>query len=197
MADLIETLLTRAGMEAAQRALKDRYRWFLHVGRLDDIESYRTNGIEPRNPDLLGKLPGPDQPGKPAPDLFARLLEGFVGKPEEIVCLRPIDTLDTTPTRPGAKFAMALRADDLPPNVSLDWSFGGVVALARDQQRVHLHWNPEHIFVDVAHRRGSIAVYDRIPASVLYVLAKGSNGYDPATWSRLKDVAIADIQPLP
>jgi hypothetical protein len=187
MSDLLQNLLSPAGMAAAHRALNDRYRWFLHIGWFDRLEGYRAEGLQPRNP---------DSPGKPAPDPFPRLLADVTDRPEEIICVRPIDALDTKPTRPGAKFAMALRAGDLPSKICLDWSFGGLVQLTLDHARDNPHLDLAQVFVDVAHRRGSVAVYERIPASALYVFTRGSSPHNPATWTPLTTVAGSAIEVL-
>lgn len=183
MPAFLRRLLTPEGMKAAHAGLIKRYTWFLHVGKIDRFEAYRQTGLVPHDPDIGGRGP---------PDLF-REMRGPDGA--RIVCLRPIDSLDSRPTRGEQQFRMAVRNLDLPHTISTDWSYGGIAeSLSERLQREHPDWSDADVFIEVAHRLGSFAVYDVIPPAAVRVCTTAGSVYNPATWRLLTEVDARDIE---
>jgi hypothetical protein len=171
MLDFGTRMLTQGGIAVAHQAMLTRYCWFEHIGDFAAFDRYCATGIERRNPGM-------------EPEYFVTHALGPEAR--NVVCLRPIDsTLDTTPRRRArTEFRMAPASVDLPRTIGLDWSFGGVFALA-DQIRRDCAWEDAEVFVEVTHRRGSVLSYAPIPIAALRVWTMGSSTYNPATWPRL------------
>jgi hypothetical protein len=163
-------ILIPTEMAKIHRAMTDRYSWFEHVGRLEKFDSYRTTGIQPRDPDRE-YLP-------------IQAVEGQVGSPH-VVCLRPIDSFNSTPNRGDRQFRMAFARMDLPTNIGIDRSHGSALALVAELHKEYPDWDDSAIFVEIAHRLGSFVSYASIKPAVLRVWSKGSSSYNPQTWPLL------------
>lgn len=142
---------------------------------------------------MRGQPRNPNPDGKGPPEVFAEVLGGLKRKADEIVCLRPIDSLDTRPKRNERQFRLALRGADLPKLISLDWSYGGAIQLANILRQQNPNWRHSDVFVEVAHRWGSFSSYDAIPASALRVQTWASSPNNPATWPPLINAAVANV----
>lgn len=153
-------------------ALVRRYCWFEHVGRIDRYRSYQSSGLELRDPYQPDRAAAAEPPGDPS-----RL----------VVCLRPIDSTNSTPTRGERQFRMAISSDDLPMKIGMDQSHGPAVGMAAELRRTHPGWSNSAVFVEVAHRLGSFASCDPIAPSVIRVWTRDSSQYNPETWPLLVD----------
>lgn len=175
---LLESYLTPAGMAAAHAALIARYAWFLHVSDTDLFETIQKEGLKPNNPGC-------------APHALATKSLGT--KAHRILCLRPLATLDTTPSRSTSRVALAVDRTDLPNLIGLDWSYGGVWELANIIKADAPQMSAEDVFCEVIRRRGSVVCYDGIAPSSLRVRCNGQSANDPATWSELTSVERNDL----
>jgi hypothetical protein len=173
------SLLTPGGMASARRALLIRHSWFLHVSEVSSLEPIKTRGLEPRNP------------GGAAPDL---VIERLGPRANEIICLRPSDTFDTTPQKDGKRFLVAVRGDDLPARIGLDWSFPYCWNLAAILKQDHPAMTDDQVFCETMRRAGSLASYEPIPPSVLHAWSKGTPRAEPWAWPKLADVDFEDIE---
>jgi hypothetical protein len=90
-------------------------------------------------------------------------------------------------------FAMALSSDALPTFVTIDWTFGGTWGLASIIKRDYPDMTNEAIFCKVVRRRGSVAIYETIPAHSLRVWTTGSPFDDPSKWPQLVDTEFVDV----
>lgn len=176
--ELLESYVTPAGMAAAHAALIARYAWYLHVSDAEHFESIQKGGLKPNNPGC-------------APH---GLVTKYLGtKAHAILCLRPLATLDTTPGRSTSRFALAVDSAALPRLIGLDWSFGGVWALAKIIKNDAPQMSAEDVFCEVIRRRGSVVCYDGIAPSSLRVRCNGHSPEDPAQWNELMSVERKDI----
>ncbi len=110
----------------------------------------------------------------------------------KITCLRPVGAeLCPKSSGPPPFARLAVSSLDLPRLLSLDWSYDW--GLARVLREGSPQRSSVEIFVEVARRRGSIAVYDPIPAIKLTVWQEGLPD-DPALWPRLAETAESEIK---
>lgn len=175
---LLESFLTPAGMAAAHAALIARYVWFLHVSDAEHFESIQKDGLKPNNPGC-------------APH---GLVTKYLGtKAHAILCLRPLATLDTTPSRSTSRFALALDSAALPKLIGLDWSYSGAWSLPTIIKANAPETPDEIVFCEVVRRWGSVVCYEGIAPSSLRVRCSGQSPDDPATWSELASVKRNDI----
>lgn len=177
MDDLNAKLLSQEGMAEARALLISKHEWFLHAAPMAAFAQIQCEGLCPCNPGAM-----PDS-------VIAASLP--VARPDRILCLRPIRTLDTTPRR-GPEFMLALRASALPQTVTLDWSFGGVWNLPAIIKADTPAMTAGEIFCQIARRRGSVAIYEAIPPEALWAWTH-SLGADPSIWPPLPDVALEDM----
>lgn len=159
---LTQEYLSIDGMKSARSVLAEKFPWFLHVSTVDKFCSIRSNGLLPKNP---GSFP-PEN----------------VSVPNQIVCLRPIGSHDTTPNRSDPRFLVALNKENLPSFIGLDWSYVGCWELANQIYVDDPKRHPDEIFSDVARRMGSIISYKEIPPTVLRVWVYGTNNNEPESW---------------
>lgn len=161
-------------MAAIHAAMVGRFCWFEHVGRLSRYQSYQAFGLQPRDPNK-------DEDGSEAGANSSEIVL------ERVVCLRPIDTTNSTPNRGDQQFRMAINHRDLPAAIGLDRSHGPAMKIAAELRAAHPDWSNACIFVEVAHRLGSFVCYSPIAPSVIRVWTKGSSTYNPESWPFLTD----------
>jgi hypothetical protein len=89
-------------------------------------------------------------------------------------------TFDSTPRRGEKLFAMAISREALPKIITVDWTFNGTWGLASIIKNNNPELANEVVFCEVVRRRGSVAVYEGIPAELLRVWTKGQPFEDPA-----------------
>lgn len=157
-------------------ALAGKYQWLTHDTPYICLASIRKNGLVP--------LPVSACPS----EVLIRL--GESGR--KIACLHPVGA-ELRPQSSGAPpfVRLAMRSVDLPDQLSLDWSYDWSLA------RVIRQDLPDRsccdVFLDVARRRGSIAVYDGVPVLKLRIWREGLPD-DPAQWPKLAAVADTEVK---
>jgi hypothetical protein len=111
-----------------------------------------------------------------------------------MIFLRPIGTDDSTPRRGERMFAMAIDKSALPTTITVDWTFDGTFGLADIIKADTPALTDDVIFCEVVRRRGSVAIYEAIPADALRVWTKGEPFDDPLKWPKLVDTEFADVE---
>jgi hypothetical protein len=91
-------------------------------------------------------------------------------------------------------FAMAIDKLALPPMITVDWTFDGTFGLADIIKADTPALTNDVIFCEVVGRRGSVAIYEAIPANALRVWTKGQPFDDPSKWPKLIDTDLVDIE---
>lgn len=177
------------GVLQCHRAITARYGWFLYVAHIEDLPNYRASGLRPGTPDHLG-----DAPPK-VPPAFRDALTGFGRTAANVLCVRPIDGETWKPAKPGAKFVLAFKKENLPKIVSLDWSYPESIALAEQLLEQQPDRALSDIFMQVARQMGSFAVYDPVPARALRISTLSSSD-DPASWPMLAAASDADVKTI-
>jgi hypothetical protein len=185
MPDIYDELLAPEGMVSARAILVGKYPWFFHTARLRNFSSIQASGLEPRRPD--GYI------GDPPHQVVHRIRH----RADHILCLWPVGATDVHITSDEPLFQVALDSSALPVRLGLDWSFPYNWNLATIVKNDFPHWETAQVFANVAHRSGSVATYDAVPAANLLVRPNGAEGWDPTGWPNLRDVAIADIEVIP
>jgi hypothetical protein len=165
-------------LRSSRDALADSYQWFTHDTPYDRLAKIRRDGLVPH---LVSNCP---------PEVVDRF--GECGR--KIVYLHPIGAeLRPQSSQCPPFFRLGLSGSDLPERVGLDWSYDWTLArIIRDDFHDRSCYD---IIREVARRRGSIAAYDRIPASKLRVWKVGLPD-DPAHWPQLADVKDTKIKKL-
>lgn len=174
MGDFHDDILAPGEMALIHDVIIGRFCWFEHVGRFSRYRSYQTGGIQPRDPDKEDD--GPETNEQPV---------GIVL--ERVVCLRPIDTVNSTPNRGDRQFRMAINNRDLPSAIGLDRSHGPAMNMAAGVRKANPSWSNADIFIEVAHRLGSFVSYSLVAPSAIRVWTKGSPSYNPGSWPLLFD----------
>jgi len=168
-----ETMLSSRDIDLIHRAMIGRFFWFEHVGRFDWYRSYQEHGLLPADPNRAEGGPLPPTVGVTLPDH------------RHFVCLRPIDTTGSTPTRGDEQFRMAFANTDLPKEIGLDYSHARTTSLVADIQAQNPAWEESDVFIEVAHRLGSFASFKSIDRHALRVWTKGAPPKNPASWPAL------------
>jgi hypothetical protein len=179
MADINEEFLTQKGMTSARRALISKFPWLLHVKPVSQFQEIKENGLKPR------------AQGCPTNQLVKAAL--MMQNVDKMTFFRPMGTFDSTPTRDGRKFMLAMKSSMLPKIITLDWTYTGNFELASILKVDCQEATSDDIFCEVVRRRGAFAVYELIPATLLQVWTKGRAEDDPSTWSQLIDTEISDL----
>ena len=177
-----EELLTVLGMTAAHATLMEEYPWFLHIKPVRKFAEIKGRGLTPRSQDC------------PTNKVVAAAIAEKVANVDEMIFLRPIGTHDSTPHRGERVFAMAIDKSALPTTITVDWTFVGTLELAEIIKADTPALTNEAIFCEVVRRRGSVAIYEAIPAGVLRVWTKGQPFDDPSKWPKLVDTKFADVE---
>jgi hypothetical protein len=178
-----EELLTPQGMHDARTALIAKYQWLIHVKPLAQLEKIKLAGLEPRCQ------------GNSANSIFVRAIGQSVANINHVICFRPLgeNVLNTTPKRDEEMFAVAIPSSALPKIVTVDWTFGSTLELA-SIIKANAPWCPnEAIFCEVVRRRGSVIIYEAIPASQLRLLTIGQSCQDPSSWPQILDAATDQV----
>jgi len=178
-----EQLLTPKGMAHAHETLRTKYQWFVHIKPMRKFELIKQAGLQPR------------RQGCPTNVSVASAIGGLVASVDELIFLRPLGdgVLDSTPRRGEKMFAMAISADALPKVITVDWTFGGTWGLASIIKNYSPDIPNNIIFCEVVRRRGSVAIYETIPANLLRIWTKDLPFSDPSKWPMLLDTECADV----
>ncbi len=174
MGDFHDDILAPSEMALIHDAMVGRFCWFEHVGRFSRYRSYQVGGIRPCDPDKEDD--GPETIEQFADNVFDR-----------VVCLRPIDTVNSSPNRGDQQFRMAINNRDLPPAIGLDRSHGSAMNMVASLRAAHPNWSNSDIFMEVAHRLGSFVSYSLIAPSAIRVWTKESPSYNPGSWPLLSN----------
>jgi hypothetical protein len=178
-----EELLTPEGMADAHMVLTTKYQWFVHIKPTRKFEPIKRAGLQPR------------KQGCRTNSSVAAAIGRLVANVDEMIFLRPIGdkVIDSTPRRGEKMFAMAISGDALPEIITVDWTFGGTWGLASIIKKASPELPNNIIFCEVVRRRGSVAIYETIPANLLSIWTKGLPFDDPSKWPRLLDTEFADV----
>jgi hypothetical protein len=179
------------GVLECYRAITARYGWFLHVAYREDLQNYRASGLRPGNPGRFS-----DKPLGAPPAVFRDALTGLGRTASNVLCLRPTDSQAWKPTKPGAKFVLAFKKENLPRIVSIDWSYPECITLAEQLHEQQRDRPLGEIFVEVAQRLGSFAVYDPVAARALRIWTHSLSADDPAKWPMLAAASDADVKTI-
>jgi hypothetical protein len=169
-------------MAAAHAALTATYPWFLHIKPVGKFDAIKKEGLRPQSQ------------GCPTNPTVAAAIGNAVSNVDEMIFLRPVGTSDSTPRRGESLFAMAIPRNVLPRTITIDWTFVGTWGLAGIIKRATPALTNEEIFCEVVRRRGSVAIYETIPADLLRVHPAGQPAEDPSIWPRLVDTDLADVK---
>ncbi len=183
MLEVDEALLKPENMAAARHALGAKYDWFIHIAPTTQFESIKAHGLQPGPQDC------------PTNQSVKEALEGKVADVNALIFLRPLGpcVLDSTPRRGESMFALAISCAILPAVVTVDWTFSGTWGLASIIKQEFPTLTKEAIFCDVIRRRGSVAIYESLPAGSLRVRTKFSPPDDPSKWPQLVDTKFHEI----
>jgi hypothetical protein len=179
------------GMLECYRAITARYGWFLYVVYLEDMQNLRASGLRPGNPNRFR-----DEPSLAPPAAFRDALTGLGRAAANVLCLRLTDSQNWKPAKPGAKFVLAFKKENLRRIISIDWSYPECITLAEQLYEQQRDRPLGDIFVEVARRLGSFAIYDPIPARALRVWTDSLSADDPANWPMLAAASDADVKTM-
>jgi hypothetical protein len=161
-------------MQAGRDRLAREYNCFTHDTSHDRLAQIRKHGLLPHD---VGSCP-------------QKVFDQFGATGRQILCLHPVgNELRPRSSHDGPLVRLAVKGADLPGRLGLDWSYDWRLArLIREDTPEKSH---NDVLIEVARRRGSIAVYDRIPAAKLRIWKKGLPD-DPAQWPRLDEITDAE-----
>jgi hypothetical protein len=184
MSSADEKLLTCEGMTEARIALTTRYQWFVHIKPTRKFGSIKQVGLQPRR---QGCSTNPS---------IATTIGRLVTCVDEMIFLRPMgdQVFDSTPRRGEQMFAMAIPSKALPKIITMDWTFDGTWELASIIKDSSPDMPDSAVFCEVVRRRGSVAIYEPIPANLLHVWTRGLRWCEPSKWPLLLDTEFADTE---
>jgi hypothetical protein len=174
---IYDALLAPETMSDARTALIARYNWFLHRKLIADFATVRDNGLTPRDQEFYGYQPSD----------YER--QRFGEKYREIVCLAPFGT---TMNLHSERFCVAIKANDLPTNVAMDFSFPDVWTSAPLLKAGPPPLTDLAVFLKVVAEAGSVASYDPIPPGHLRIWVQGAPKDCPDKWPTIGEVDFAD-----
>jgi hypothetical protein len=169
-------LLSDDGRRRCRRALEDAYPYLVRWAPADALDSIRSCGLVPR---LVACDHSVDA------DVITA---AFGGRVPPIICLSVPDN-PVSGSRAGFAMQLAVRTEDLPSSVSLDWSYSGTWSLADIVAADGLNRNLEAVFLEVFRRRRSVVVCDPIAPRGLRVRLDSSSPRNPETWPSLLQLA--------
>ncbi len=155
-------------MDAVWAALITRYTWFIHVTSLSKIPDIRKTGIEPRDK------------GSPPSEVTTELNAAA----RNIVCLHPLGArMQPGPSGESPYATLAIRYDDLPKKVGLDWSYCWETVNRKfsDCPDLDMDLFVSHIVLEL----GSIVSYERIEPQKLRAYCIGRPPTNPIYWPEL------------
>jgi hypothetical protein len=179
--DIYKELLEPSGISAARNAIIDAYRgnWFTHWSRIDGFKSVMRLGLQPHYP----------SPARVPEEVRERM--GC--RSRLILCFWPPGSPFLVFGDGHHRFRLALRAEDLPFQLGLDWSHESW-SIAGERHAGFPSWDNNKIFVNVVGGTGSLVSYDPVATSFLRVCPRGARDSDPSAWPMLRQVTAADIE---
>jgi hypothetical protein len=161
-------------MWAVRAQLVLRYEWFIHVTAEKNLQNVLLNGLNPHS-------------DAAAP---AEVVTELGQQAENILCLHPLGAkIHPAGLSEPPLVSFAVRAEDLPAKVGLDWSYMWPMVLGR----MDLYTTIPELIPNVAHSLGSIVSYDKVEPSVIRVFCKGNRPSDPLTWKPAAGLNITDV----
>ena len=167
-------LLSLSGRRRARAALVASFRYLVHSSAATNLESIRAHGLLPRPKEFAADV----EP--------AVVTKAFDGIRPDIVCL-------TTPILPvqgsheGPSVVFAIRTDDLPATVCLDWSYAGTWGWPDRLLRQRTCTTSDQAFLETFRELRSVVVLEIIPPNKLRVRHTASMAEDPSEWPCLLD----------
>lgn len=166
------------------QAVRDRLTkvsWFTHYSSVPaSFKKIQMEGLRPC------------YPGGTTPD---EVLEAMGDAGRQILCLYPVGAsiVQLVPSQPQRPlFLVAVRGNDLPAKVGLDWSYDYSWNLGKTLHSESVLTKDEIVF-DVARRSGSIACYSGIDPGNLRVKARRNTADDFDQWPKIQDVTENDL----
>ncbi len=174
---IYDRLLEPKAMNAAWTALVSRYSWFKHRSVLNNFESIKKLGLEPRDPGHVGYE-------------RSRLELSQLGPLcRSIICLSPFEV--ELPLH-GSRFCVAVHRDHLPSTVAMDYSFPDTWKDAAQLKSTSPQLDDAAIFTRVVSGAGSFACYDPIAPEYLRVWVASAPIDRPEEWPELLKIDCPD-----
>ena len=184
MDDVQDGFLAPSGMVSARAAMLRNYRWFVHTAPISAFDSINKIGLEPRRPRHWS--------GPPPATVIRR-----IGRhPDRVIFLWPKgESILSVGADEGEKlFRVALKPDDLPVRLGVDWSFPDAWTKAARHRNANPLRDIGEIFAFVAEECGSFVVYDPIPPEALVVCPLGGANADQSEWLPLIKCQRKDVE---
>jgi len=144
-------------MSGVRAAVINRYPWLVHVTPAGNLPNIRANGLRPRF--------------DAAPPQEVVTLLGVAGG--NIICLHPLGAaLCPRGTKQPPLISLAVRGEDIPARIGLDWSYSWEIVQGR--MELHRAMPTTESVQRIAHDLGSIGSCDVIPSNNLRVFGKTS-----------------------
>lgn len=168
--DILQSILHER--KALRQVLARAYSCFTHETARCNLDSIRATGLQPRKPG-------------PKTDTFIISLNVPFSA---MLCLHPHgSTLGVRSAQHGPFLLLAIKSEDLPDEVTLDWSFPPCWAYAHG-----LEGTFQDIFLKAVHWSGAIAALGSISPRQLHVLCKQTRA-DSLQWRPLTSVPDDEI----
>lgn len=169
-----DELLQASGMRAVHDVVRQSFPFVYHRCPLLRVDKIRTEGLR-RSPQDLST------------DADHAVLARHLGSDfRKILCFRLDFSRLIAFGDDEVRATLAIRTDDLPPRLGLDWSFGGCWQQAIDLRRDDPMKKSEQVFIEVIRSFDSVISYDNVSVNLLRVWLKTSST-DPSTWPLLID----------
>lgn len=157
-----------------REGLCNAYSAFVHETPEANLGSILENGLQARNP---------------GPSMRDALIEKLLGSCPRILCLHP-QGADLRPgsNQDGPYVMLGIKAEALPEDVTLDWSFDGCWELVPELEQSNTR--EVDVFLDIVRRRGAVAVLGNLEPEALYVMCQE---LQEVMWRPLLAASCADI----
>jgi hypothetical protein len=179
--DIYRELLEPRGIVSARNAIISAYlgTWFTHWSPIENFETIMRLGL---------------QPHYPRPKLVPEEVRERMGcRAPLILCLWPPDAPPLVFSDGVTRFQLALRAEDLPFQLGLDWSHASWM-VARGRHEGFPSWDNDRLFVNIVRGTGSLVSYDPVAVSFLRVCPRGGRGSDPSSWPLLRTLTADQVE---
>jgi hypothetical protein len=163
-----------------RKAMLLNFGWFIHTSPEVNIDSISKQGLKPNR-------------DAPIPEDLRDLVVS-----DRILCLHPLgakecpagvcNSLPDNSANDVKLVSFAIRAEDLPQILHIDWSNAWNLVRGRIADRGDM--SAEQLMRYLAFEFGSVVVYEAIDPSKLRVFSTGSRPANPKTWPSLRDISV-------